>query len=93
MIVAASGAYGRLRKSRTGVGVAVLAAAEARFRSSPYPCLHRITCSWHDGVLTLQGRVPSYYLKQIAQTLVIAMMEGLKVNNELVVGPAGEERK
>ena len=29
-----------------------------------------INCWYQDGVLTLQGRVPSFYLKQVAQTLL-----------------------
>ena len=53
---------------------------------APYPALRHISCVLDDGVLTLQGRVPSYYLKQIAQTLV-RPLEGVRViHNELDVG-------
>jgi hypothetical protein len=41
-------------------------AAEARLLNSPYLELRRVSCEFHEGVLTLRGNVPRYYLKQIA---------------------------
>jgi hypothetical protein len=43
---------------------------KAEFEQSSYPSLHCVTCRLNDGVLTLRGRVPSYYEKQLAQVLV-----------------------
>jgi hypothetical protein len=62
--------------------------AEARLRRSSFPPLWQVTCQVQGHALTLHGRVPSYYLKQVAQTLLVRM-EGIKViNNELdVVSP------
>jgi hypothetical protein len=41
-----------------------------------------------DGVLTLRGRVPSYYLKQIAQTLAHERLRGAaRLHNALDVVP------
>jgi hypothetical protein len=36
-------------------------------RDSPYQALRCLSCQWHDGVLTIRGCVPSFYLKQLAQ--------------------------
>lgn len=46
-------------------------------------------CEFHEGVLTLRGRLPSYYLKQLAQT-VVATVDGVtQVDNRIdVVAPA-----
>jgi osmotically-inducible protein OsmY len=67
--------------------------AAARLRRSPYPEVHRVACEFHEGVLTLRGRVPSYYLKQIAQTAVLEM-EGIdEINNQVeVVAPQWSRR-
>jgi osmotically-inducible protein OsmY len=40
-----------------------------RLRKSEYSELWHISCKEHQGVLTLQGCVSSFYLKQVAQTL------------------------
>ncbi len=37
-----------------------------------YPALKAVDCKWRNGVLVLSGRVPSYYLKQLAQEKVQA---------------------
>ena len=44
--------------------------AEERLAASSYLALRSISCEHHEGVLVIHGRVPSFYLKQIAQTLV-----------------------
>ena len=48
------------------------------------------------GVLSLRGRVPSYYMKQIAQTVVCHVLEELEdavvINNELDVERNGHPR-
>jgi osmotically-inducible protein OsmY len=73
---------------------AVRTAAEATLRHADYLPLRRIRCEYHEGVLTLRGSVPTYHLKQIAQTLVCSLNGILEVNNRLEVGPAagGEPR-
>jgi hypothetical protein len=44
------------------------AAAEAqqRLRESPYFALRTLRCDYHEGVLTVRGRVPSFYVRQMA---------------------------
>ena len=62
--------------------------AERRLRGSSFLALRNVCCEYHEGVMTLRGRLPTYYLKQIAQELV-AEVEGVqKVFNRIeVVAP------
>ena len=48
----------------------IAAAAESRLARCGYPALKAVDCKWRNGVLVLSGRVPSYYLKQLAQEKV-----------------------
>ena len=54
-------------------------------RQSACDELHFVSCELHEGVLTLRGRVSSFYLKQVAQTLVRALGGVGKINNRLEV--------
>ena len=56
----------------------VLERVRVLMREAPYHCLKQVACDFHEGVLTLRGRVPSFYLKQIAQELV-ANLVGVEV--------------
>jgi hypothetical protein len=59
--------------------------AERALRSSPYLALRNVACENRDGVLTLRGCLPTYYLKQVAQA-VVAPIEGVRrVVNEIEV--------
>jgi osmotically-inducible protein OsmY len=63
--------------------------AERALRNSPYLALRNIACEHHDGVLTLRGCLPTYYLKQVAQA-VVARLDGVRqVNNDIEVICAG----
>jgi len=64
----------------------VAEAAEARLRQSKFLELRAVSCEFDEGVLTLHGRVPSYYLKQMAQSLLDRMPEVLRLDNQLEVG-------
>ena len=58
---------------------------ECRLRGSHYLALRDIGCDYHDGVLTLRGWLPTYYLKQVAQE-VSAGVEGVRsIANEIEV--------
>lgn len=64
---------------------------QRRLRSDPaYLALKNISCEYHDGMLTLCGSLPSYYLKQMAQ-VVVGEVEGVRqVDNRIeVVRPRG----
>ncbi|MCE9556411.1 MAG: BON domain-containing protein [Planctomycetes bacterium] len=43
---------------------------ESILRKSSYLALRRLSCEYHDGVLTIRGRVSTFHLKQVAQSLL-----------------------
>ncbi|MBL8826856.1 MAG: BON domain-containing protein [Planctomycetaceae bacterium] len=55
-------------------------------QSSGYRPLQRIRCHVDGGVVELQGRLPTFYLKQLAQSLVVKLGEVQAVNNTIEVG-------
>ena len=70
------------------------AGAEARLRQAGFIDFRRVSCRFENGVLSLHGRVPTFYLKQMAHVLV-ASLEGVqRICNQLDVGPIqkGTER-
>ena len=50
-------------------GCAVVDEARRLFEQSPYLPVRDLTCEFHEGALIIRGRVPTYYLKQVAQTI------------------------
>ncbi len=52
--------------------------AQHELRESSYRSLHNVRCDYREGVLTLCGRLGSYHLKQVAQTMV-ARIEGVEL--------------
>jgi hypothetical protein len=60
---------------------------EARMllHQSPYPELWSATCEFHEGVLTLRGEVPSFFLKQVAQSIVFGIERVKSIDNHLDV--------
>ena len=46
------------------------ASAQASLRASAYSELRALACDSHEGVLSIRGRVSSFYLKQLAQAAV-----------------------
>lgn len=75
-----------------GSALATRVAHQARQRlgNTSYHFLRFVDCCFQNGVLTLSGRVPSFYLKQMAQT-VLANIEGVdRIDNRVdVVSPRG----
>ena len=49
----------------------------SRLRRSGYPTLVNVAAEVHEGVLVLLGRLSTYYLKQVAQTLA-AQVDGVE---------------
>ncbi len=49
--------------------------------------LNNVSCDYHRGALRLRGEVPTYYLKQVAQTLLLSLGGGHPIRNELTVLP------
>jgi osmotically-inducible protein OsmY len=59
--------------------------AERALRGSPYLALRNVICECRDGVLTLRGCLPTYYLKQVAQAMVVRVDGVRQVVNEIQV--------
>jgi osmotically-inducible protein OsmY len=59
--------------------------AHMLFQHSPYRELWNIACEYQEGVLTLEGCVPSFFLKQVAQTIAQQVDRVETVNNCLEV--------
>jgi osmotically-inducible protein OsmY len=62
--------------------------AQATLRQSPYCELHEVSCEFSGGVLTLRGRLPNYYLKQLAQVAVAEVPGVIEVHNQVEVAAA-----
>jgi osmotically-inducible protein OsmY len=60
---------------------------EARLWRSGYLALRGISCEFHDGIARLRGHLSTYYLKQIAQEIVIEVVGVRSVVNQIEVGP------
>jgi hypothetical protein len=73
----------------SGADVAeVVERAESQLRRNAYVALKNIGCEYHDGVLTLHGCLPTYYLKQLAQEAV-ARIDGIgRIDNQIAVVPS-----
>ena len=62
--------------------------AEAVLRRSAYVELHNVSCDYSGGILTLNGRVATYYLKQLAQASVADVPGVVEIHNCVEVTPA-----
>jgi hypothetical protein len=56
-----------------------------RLWDNPYLALRTIAWDYRDGVLTLSGRLPTYYLKQVAQSAVAHVAGIERVVNRIEV--------
>lgn len=74
------------RAVQTRRELAIEEQAQAELNSAPYLAVRRVSCQVKGGVLSLQGRVPSFYLKQVAQALLRRYLEaGFVMENRLDV--------
>ena len=71
----------------------VTVAAKSRLLMSSYIELRRVSCEFRNGVLTLRGCVPRYYLKQIAQTILAGLSGVADIDNQLQVTPLSGENE
>ncbi len=76
----------------TGPNAGILQSIDRRLRESSYYYLRTISTAYEAGVVTLRGRVPTFYLKQTVQAIV-EKIEGVEqvVNLVDVVNPAGSQ--
>ena len=63
----------------------VASLATRRLTATGIRTLSTVSCDFHEGVLILWGRVPSYYMKQIAQTAVRGLTQVERIDNRLEV--------
>ena len=59
----------------------VQAAATAALAASKYTAIRTLKCRVVDGVIEIIGRVPSFYLKQLAQAAVLPISPSGQVHN------------
>lgn len=59
--------------------------AEKALEESGYAVLRRLRCDCSDGVISIRGRVPTYFLKQMAQAAVSRIRGVRRVNNLISV--------
>lgn len=53
--------------------------------SSAYHSIRKLSCTFRNGELTLSGELPSYHLKQVAQTAVQGIKGIHKIDNQIEV--------
>jgi osmotically-inducible protein OsmY len=75
------------RDLRVSLREAVESVAQARLQRSSYPEVGCVCCEFRGGILTLWGRVSTYFLKQVAQALVFGVDGVVGVDNQLEVVP------
>jgi osmotically-inducible protein OsmY len=66
----------------------VVEEVRSRLQDQPYHAVKQVSCEYRDGTLILRGRLPSYYLKQVAQTAVARVAGVERVLNQIEVGTA-----
>jgi osmotically-inducible protein OsmY len=72
---------------------AIAANAEARFRSDSHTALRGISCTAERGVIVLEGRLSSFYQKQLAQEIVGHIEGVVQVVNQIEVVSGDQSRK
>jgi hypothetical protein len=71
--------------SDSQVDDSVPTAARAALRGSGHIALTGLDCHLVEGAIVLSGSVPTYYLKQLAQSVVLRMRPDLRLKNCVVV--------
>ena len=59
--------------------------ASQALRRSPLPALRKLSLEETDDVVVINGRVSSYYLKQLAQEAVMPALGGRELRNRVAV--------
>jgi hypothetical protein len=54
-------------------------------RRSPIPALRKLSLQESDKTVTIQGKVSSYYLKQLAQETLLPLLDGRQLLNRVQV--------
>jgi osmotically-inducible protein OsmY len=75
----------KVKETQTTVDQSIEEAARKLLKTSSYLPLRAVRCHCTDGVLTLAGRVPSFYHRQIAQAHVRGVAGVSQIVDELQV--------
>jgi osmotically-inducible protein OsmY len=76
--------------SKPRPGIEIAREVERRLRSSGHLALLDVSAEVHAGTVRLRGHLPTYYLKQVAQSVVGDIAGVSQVVNQIaVLGPAG----
>ncbi|HEY7426531.1 MAG TPA: BON domain-containing protein [Gemmataceae bacterium] len=54
-------------------------------RRSPLPALRKLSLEESETMVTIQGKVSSYYLKQLAQETILPLLDGRQLLNRVLV--------
>jgi osmotically-inducible protein OsmY len=81
----AASAFRGVEPTRAGHDAAVQSEAQSLLEQSNYLALRRLRCEFQDGRLVLNGRVPTFYLKQVAQTIVRQLPAVRRIDNRVDV--------
>ncbi len=54
-------------------------------RHSPIPALRKLLLEESESAVILQGKVSSYYLKQLAQETILPLLDGRELRNRVQV--------
>jgi len=60
--------------------------ATVALTQSPLPELRKLSIQETEAVVLIQGKVPSYYLKQMAQETIMPALAGRSLVNRVLVG-------
>ena len=63
----------------------VLVAVDRALQGSCYSAIRSVCYGLADGRLILEGTVPSYFMKQVAQTIVQQVADDQSIDNQIVV--------
>lgn len=63
----------------------VVQEAQTKLNASSHRFTRSVECDYADGILKIRGKVPSFYLKQTAQSLIQGIDGVDRVDNEIVV--------
>lgn len=64
----------------------ILVEVDRILSESPYSALRDVRYGLADGRIVLEGRVPTWYMKQQAQSLVAEVAERHPIDNQIAVG-------
>lgn len=68
-----------------------LDAIHSTLRAAPYRALRAVRCQFVDDRLVLTGSLPSFYLKQLAQTHISSIHPTMRLDNRIEVSPVVDD--